>query len=68
SLRIHIEQRIAAMMGNRGGRGIKDDEERLENELYKLESSYGVLVSPCDVAAKKEEKGVMWLILRPRME
>ncbi|GJX83022.1 putative ribonuclease H-like domain-containing protein [Tanacetum coccineum] len=51
-----------------GGGGLEGDEEGLENELYKLESSYGVLVCPCDVVAKKEEKGVMWLILRPRME
>ncbi|GKC18208.1 hypothetical protein Tco_1014990 [Tanacetum coccineum] len=48
--------------------GLEGDEEGLEDEMYKLESSYGMLVCPCDAAAKKEEKEVMWLILRPRME
>ncbi|GJU79564.1 hypothetical protein Tco_1281929, partial [Tanacetum coccineum] len=61
SLRIYIEQSIAAMTGYRGG-SIEDNEESLDNELYKLESSDGVLVCPCDAAAKKEEKGGFHLI------
>ncbi|GJS13417.1 hypothetical protein Tco_0407889 [Tanacetum coccineum] len=40
------------------GGGLKNDEERLENELYKLESSYGVLVFPCDVTAKERRKEI----------
>ncbi|GJV78345.1 hypothetical protein Tco_1509929 [Tanacetum coccineum] len=51
SLRIHIEQRIAAMMGYRGGRGLEDDEERLLDELHELETSFDVLDGPCDAAA-----------------
>ncbi|GKB39610.1 hypothetical protein Tco_0884552 [Tanacetum coccineum] len=40
-------------------RGLEDDEERLCDELYKLETSFGVLVCPCDVAAKERRKEEM---------
>ncbi|GJX37171.1 retrovirus-related pol polyprotein from transposon TNT 1-94 [Tanacetum coccineum] len=55
SLRIHIEQRIAAMMGYRGGR-LEGDEEKLDDVLFELESSFVVLDGPCDglgVTARK---------------
>ncbi|GJV98750.1 transposase, Ptta/En/Spm, transposase, Tnp1/En/Spm-like protein [Tanacetum coccineum] len=32
--------------------GLEDDEERLCDELHKLETSFGVLVCPCDAAAE----------------
>ncbi|GJS74693.1 hypothetical protein Tco_0707534 [Tanacetum coccineum] len=50
SLWIHIEQRIAAMMGYRGGR-IEGDEEKLDDVLLELESSFVMLDGPCDAAA-----------------
>ncbi|GKA45662.1 hypothetical protein Tco_0738458, partial [Tanacetum coccineum] len=65
-LRIFLEQRIAAIKGYRGGRGLEDDEERLHDELHELESSYGVLFTPCDAAAKGRRKETMWLIFIPR--
>ncbi|GKD59291.1 hypothetical protein Tco_1296800 [Tanacetum coccineum] len=55
-LRNFFKQRIAAMMGYSGGRGLEDDEEWLHDELNELESSYGVLFTPCDAAAKKERQ------------
>ncbi|GKB40788.1 hypothetical protein Tco_0885730, partial [Tanacetum coccineum] len=58
SLRIHIERRIAAMMGYRGGsggcfemKGIEGDEEKLGDVLFELESSFVVLDGPCDATA-----------------
>ncbi|GKE84830.1 hypothetical protein Tco_1558572, partial [Tanacetum coccineum] len=46
--------------------GLEDDEERLHDELHELESSYGVLFTPCDVAAKGRRKETMWLNFIPR--
>ncbi|GKB20660.1 hypothetical protein Tco_0854583, partial [Tanacetum coccineum] len=65
SLRIHIEQRIAAMMGYRGGsggcfemKGLEDDEEGLYDELHKLETSFDVLEGClCATAWKRKKKG-----------
>ncbi|GKA17236.1 hypothetical protein Tco_0697073 [Tanacetum coccineum] len=45
--------------------GLEGDEERLENELYKLETSLRVLACFGDAAAKKRDKGVMWFIYVP---
>ncbi|GJS08242.1 hypothetical protein Tco_0365038 [Tanacetum coccineum] len=50
----------------RGKGGLEDDVERLHDELHELESSYGVLFTPCDVAAKGRRKETMWLIFIPR--
>ncbi|GJY69031.1 hypothetical protein Tco_0472013 [Tanacetum coccineum] len=36
--------------------GLEGDEERLCDELYKLETIFGVLAWSCDVAAKKERQ------------
>ncbi|GKA16439.1 hypothetical protein Tco_0696186 [Tanacetum coccineum] len=51
SIRIHIEQRIAAMMGYRGGR-LEGDEEKLDDVLFELESSHDELVTPYDATAR----------------
>ncbi|GKC70527.1 hypothetical protein Tco_1116410, partial [Tanacetum coccineum] len=48
--------------------GLEGDEERLCDELHKLETSFGMLFLSCDVAAKKRDKGVMWTIFVPRMK
>ncbi|GJY91680.1 hypothetical protein Tco_0507462 [Tanacetum coccineum] len=36
--------------------GLEDDKERLEDVLYKLESSFDVLVTPCEAADKERRK------------
>ncbi|GJW52609.1 reverse transcriptase domain-containing protein [Tanacetum coccineum] len=51
SIRIHIEQRIAAMMDYRGGR-LEGDEEKLDDVFFELESSHDELVTPYDVTAR----------------
>ncbi|GKD52221.1 hypothetical protein Tco_1281197, partial [Tanacetum coccineum] len=59
SIRIHIEQIIAAMMGYRGGsggcfemKGLEGDEEKLYDVLFELESSHDELVTPYDATAR----------------
>ncbi|GJS80460.1 hypothetical protein Tco_0730341 [Tanacetum coccineum] len=55
SLRIHNDQRIAAMMGYRGGRGLEGDEEGLDDVLFKLETSFDELFISLHAAARNEE-------------
>ncbi|GKD72095.1 hypothetical protein Tco_1330377 [Tanacetum coccineum] len=39
--------------------GLEDDEERLCDELHKLETSFGVLVCPCDAATEVAKREAM---------
>ncbi|GJT70225.1 putative reverse transcriptase domain-containing protein, partial [Tanacetum coccineum] len=60
SLRIHIEQRIAAMMGYRGGRHmehLEGDVGSLYDELLRLKASLDVLFVPCYAAAEMSHQG-----------
>ncbi|GJU36919.1 hypothetical protein Tco_1185273 [Tanacetum coccineum] len=59
SLRIHIEQRIAAMMGYRGGRHMTSigDVGSLYDELLRLKASLDVLFVPCYAAAERSHQG-----------
>ncbi|GJW77690.1 ribonuclease H-like domain-containing protein [Tanacetum coccineum] len=64
SLRIHIEQRIAAMMGYRGGRHmehLEGDVGSLYYELLRLKASLDVLFVPCCAAAEMSHQEEMWL-------
>ncbi|GKC37788.1 retrovirus-related pol polyprotein from transposon TNT 1-94, partial [Tanacetum coccineum] len=52
---LRAQETCMIWLGNLGG--LEGDEERLCDELHKLETSFGVLVCPCDAAAKIRKQG-----------
>ncbi|GJS41589.1 putative reverse transcriptase domain-containing protein [Tanacetum coccineum] len=61
---LEAKEHYVIRLGHVGG--LEGDEERLEDVLYKLESSFDVLVTPCEAAAKERRKEVIAPILALR--